>query len=227
MENRYFIDDATKIALVFPDLLKLSVVAESIDDGDLTISIDAELVADPKEIAKFQAARQIVLGDTFFVLRRPHHPGVIDFQFLPTGGLAGRVVLVIKAASSAEVKKLSTTDSKFFDPEYSGRTENYTSKVEIAKVSLSDIEIERVRNKGGLVAQIQLLCETVSTNIKQTDIKYALTLAEKLINDEGLVNKIDELWHLTLPSGSKILRLVEVQEIVSRVAGDADEIRIS
>jgi hypothetical protein len=227
MENRYFIDDATNTALVFPDLLKLSFIAESIDGGDVTISIDAELVADPKEIAKFHAARQIVLGDTFFVLRRPQHNGVIDFQFLPTGGLAGRVVLVIKAASSAEVKKLATTDPKFFDPEYSGRTENFTSKVEIAKVSLSDIEIERVRNKAGLIAQIQLLSETVTANIKQTDIKYALHLAEKLINDEGLVNKIDGIWHLTLPSGGKIIRLVEVQEIVSRVAGDADEIRLA
>jgi hypothetical protein len=153
MAERYVVDVATNTILLFPDHLSLVIISEADDAGEVTLTAEAKLSADPKSLVSLPGSRQIILGDAFFILRRPDSTKVIDFGFFPTGGLSGRLTLTAKKQDFQLIRKKIFGDPSFMEPEYSGRSETFESEVEIASVGLSPLDIESIRGKKFLIPQ--------------------------------------------------------------------------
>lgn len=226
MTGRYVVDKSSGTALVFPDLLRINIQSENQDTGVVIFGIDAELTADPKLISQLKNARQIVMGDEFFVMRRPVCKSIEQFEFVPTGGLRGRIVLVVKAGDAAAVKKRIISEIGFFDPEYSGRSESYESLVELATVKLSDLDVEAVRNQFCLVKQIEKIMEIIRTNSLDFLTQYVVSLAQKLIDDDGNIQRREGFWYMAFAPGEKSVRLTELQEVITRVSGDKADLQL-
>jgi hypothetical protein len=223
--DRFFRNEATGEVLVFPDLLRLALQSEVADGGEHILVYDARLEADPKLLDQSQKARPIVLANPYFVLRKPSTVHVKDFQYLPMGPLAGRVVLTVSASEVGKVKSQIATDPKFFDPEYSGTSETFMCSVEVAKAELSAFEIEHVRSRSGLVRQIEALLHAVRQDVDAADREHAIELTE-IIFSQGQVTKANLGWSWVVDPGPKVTRLKEVKETVRHVGGDSDYIRV-
>lgn len=225
MNSRHVVDIDSGDVLLFPDHLEFEIASRNEDQGEVTYIITARLVADPTTVATVPRARQIILSDTFFILRQPKSVPSLYFQFIKTGDLEGTVTLVVEKNYSVEVESLLKSDASFLAPSYSGTTEIFTREVEIAKVGLSALEIERVRTVTNVFEQSERLLTLIRSRLHEDEKKYVYELADELLKD-GSVELLDSGWRMVLRPGDKISAIVNVQDSNTKVAGDKDVITV-
>src|SRR5260370_30504063 len=95
---RYVTDYKTSSNLLFPDLLRIHISGEDVQGIETLLTLECKMTIDPNWKIQVGSAREIVVDQPYFILRRPSTNLISDFYFVVTGPLQAQVTLGFKTA---------------------------------------------------------------------------------------------------------------------------------
>lgn len=221
---RYFFDEKSQTALLLPDLLSISVISKSDDGQDTIFTLAASMTIEESWKSGFDMARMIILENPFFKLRKPSSL-VNDFQFIQSPlVLEGNCTLIVSKNKSHQVEEKIANDVTFLQPEYSGTSEVFLSRIEIAKAIFTSNFIEHLGLSNSISQQIFKIVEFLKD--KPLDTNQMLALADIVINNFGDIVRADGRWKINIPPGEKIVCLEESKEVKNIIRGDKTNISV-
>lgn len=225
MSIRYETNEKDGMKLLYPDQMEIRVTRDK--DEKETVFVVVIKLSVSAEALQLPNSRPMTIQNRFLALRKPKKPTVLDFQFVPGPDFTGTATIVVENIHGDDVENAILHDIEYFDPVYSGDSELFYTQIEIARVSLPPIEVEKVRSGRNVVNQIIMLQTLVTQHINQADIDVASDVSAELIQQHALFVQLDGHWNLQLKPGKKDVRLVKMDDKQVRVHGDSDTITLA
>ena len=224
MTARFLRDEDTGTKLLYPDNLHLS-VSEQVDDKDTIFMVQAKM-ASLDAGAALPNSRGLNITNAFFILRAPTKIHSSDFNFVVTAPLQGNATFAVKTSDAQKTRDFLKNDISFLSPEYSGVSENYTSRIEVARITLSPFDVEAIRSKTNVIQQLQKLQEVVQRNLSASDQNVLADVINRILDEHAKFSKPYEKWILEIGPGSIFSKLEKFSETSVRVGGDSSVINL-
>lgn len=213
--GRYLRNEKTGEYLLFPDCAFLHELGNELDGDRRIVSISIRL-GSKKDAALPERQRAIILTDETLEIASPKDPDVLRFRFVKTAGLAGTLVLTIKADRWDYLKEKIVSAVGFLPLKYTGNSEIFWSFREIAKIHFTADDRMKVNAIDLLFRQLNFLKNIL---IERSDLspEECDHWLQKIVDDDFSIEKSPDSFRLNTKTGSVALKYRKFLEAVEVV----------